>query len=56
MELRHGLISIDDHVQEPPDLWTSRLDAGRWGERIPHIERAADGTERWVADGATLMG
>ena len=56
LELKHGLISVDDHVQEVPDLWTSRLDASRWGERIPHIERAPDGSERWVADGTTLMG
>lgn len=50
MQLRHGLISVDDHVQEPPDLWTTRLSKDRWGTRIPHIERI-DGVERWVVDG-----
>jgi uncharacterized protein len=49
--LKYGLISVDDHVQEPPDLWTSRLSQDRWGDRIPHLQRAADGTERWVVDG-----
>lgn len=47
--------SVDDHVQEPPDLWTSRLSRSRWGERIPHLERT-DGRERWVVDGQVLLG
>ena len=25
MELKHGLISADDHVQEHPEVWTSRM-------------------------------
>ena len=41
-------ISVDDHVQEPPDLWTARLSKRRWGDRIPHLERTPDGAERWV--------
>ncbi len=45
------LISADDHVQETPDLWTGRLSAERWGDRVPHVARQADGTERWVIDG-----
>lgn len=53
MNLKYGLISVDDHVQEPPDLWTKRL-AG-WGDRAPHIESGADG-DRWVVDGQTLLG
>jgi predicted TIM-barrel fold metal-dependent hydrolase len=55
MQLKYGLISVDDHVQEPPDLWTSRLPSSRWGNRIPHIERSADGAERWVMDGQVLL-
>src|SRR5439155_27007036 len=49
------LISVDDHVQEPPDLWTQRLSRTRWGDRIPHLESAADGSEHWVADGLSLL-
>ncbi len=49
-------ISVDDHVQEPPDLWTSRLSRDQWGDRIPHLEKAGDGSEHWVADGAVLAG
>ncbi len=56
MDLKHGMISVDDHVQEPPSLWTSRLSKAKWGDRVPHIERAADGTERWVVDGQELLG
>lgn len=48
-------ISVDDHVQEPPDLWTSRLSTSQWGERIPHLERTAEGGERWVVDGQVLL-
>jgi len=55
MDLRYGLISVDDHVQEPPDLWTSRLSSSRWADRVPHLERQ-NGTERWVMDGQVLLG
>src|SRR5579871_1230035 len=56
VELKYGLISVDDHVQEPPDLWTERLSRSRWGDRVPHLERSADGGERWVVDGQVLLG
>jgi uncharacterized protein len=55
MQLKYGLISVDDHVQEPPNLWTQRLSKTRWGERVPHIERLADGSERWVVDNRVLL-
>ncbi|MGH9188253.1 MAG: amidohydrolase family protein [Acidimicrobiales bacterium] len=32
------IISVDDHVVEPPDLWTSRLPA-RYLDRAPRVER-----------------
>jgi predicted TIM-barrel fold metal-dependent hydrolase len=55
-QIKYGIISVDDHVQEPPDLWTSRMSRPAWGDRIPHIEQAADGTEHWVVDGQVLLG
>ena len=55
MPPRYGVISIDDHVQEPPSLWTDRLSKSRWGKRIPHLEQQSDGTERWVVDGEVLL-
>ena len=32
------IISVDDHVVEPPDLWTTRLPA-EYRDRGPRIER-----------------
>ena len=29
MELRFGLISVDDHIQEHPQVWTSRMSQSR---------------------------
>ncbi len=55
MRLKYGLISVDDHIQEPPSLWTDRLSRSRWGERIPHLEQVSGGTERWVVDGEALF-
>ena len=51
MELRFGVISVDDHVVEPPDLWTRCMSHAKWGDRIPHVAAQANGTERWVIDG-----
>ena len=33
------MISVDDHVMEAPDIWTSRVPAARANE-VPHVERA----------------
>ncbi|HLG74179.1 MAG TPA: amidohydrolase family protein [Chloroflexota bacterium] len=43
------LVSVCDHVVEPPDVWTSRLSPDRWGDRIPHVEGG-----RWLVDGREL--
>ncbi|HUN59267.1 MAG TPA: amidohydrolase family protein [Candidatus Binataceae bacterium] len=51
MALRFGVISVDDHVVEPPDLWVQSISQAKWGARIPHVATQADGTERWVIDG-----
>jgi predicted TIM-barrel fold metal-dependent hydrolase len=49
--LRFGVISVDDHVVEPPDLWTRRMSRAKWGDRVPHVAEQPSGTERWVIDG-----
>jgi uncharacterized protein len=54
MNLKYGLISADDHVQEHPDVWTSRMSKEKWGDRIPHIERSADGNDSWLIDGRDI--
>src|SRR5688500_14482220 len=48
------LISAVDHVVEHPEVWTQRLSKSKWGERIPHIDRCADGTDAWVVDGQSI--
>jgi predicted TIM-barrel fold metal-dependent hydrolase len=48
---RYRLISADSHVNEPPDLWTSRVPA-RYRERAPRIERFDQG-DAWVLEGVT---
>ena len=32
------IISVDDHVVEPPDLWTERIPA-KFKDRAPRVER-----------------
>jgi predicted TIM-barrel fold metal-dependent hydrolase len=50
MELKYGFISADDHVQEHPEVWTSRMSKQKWGNRIPHVETQPDGSESWIID------
>jgi len=40
------LISVDDHVIEPPDLFKGRLPA-RFLDRAPRIEQTPDGADVW---------
>ncbi len=54
MEQKYGFISVDDHVLEHPHVWTQRLSQAKWGDRIPRVERQADGTEQWLVDGQRL--
>lgn len=55
MKLKYGFISADDHVQEHPEVWSSRMSKKKWGERIPHVEELHDGSECWVIDGRRLL-
>ena len=43
------LISVDDHIIEPPDVWTSRLPS-KYREHGPHVVDA-DGRQYWVYEG-----
>ncbi|MCH7552739.1 MAG: amidohydrolase [Chloroflexi bacterium] len=36
------MISADSHIIEPPDLWTTRLEA-KYRDRAPHVETRPDG-------------
>ncbi len=50
MHLKYGFISVDDHVQETPNLWTSRVQK-KFADRVPHLVTAKDGSEQWFLDG-----
>jgi predicted TIM-barrel fold metal-dependent hydrolase len=54
MDLKYGLISADDHVQEHAEVWTRRMSRQKWGERVPHVERRTDGTQIWKLDGVPV--
>src|SRR3954447_6719149 len=47
------LISVDDHVVEPPHVFNGRLPK-RFADRAPRIEQTARGDEVWVFDGQTI--
>ena len=49
------IISAVDHVVEPPEVWTRRLSKAKFGERIPHLVRCADGSDSWIVDGKTIL-
>jgi len=44
------LVSVDDHVVEPPDMFERHLPA-KWRDVAPRVERKADGSDVWVYDG-----
>ena len=46
------LISVDDHILEPPTVWTDCLPA-KDHDRAPHVETNDKG-EFWVYDGQFL--
>jgi predicted TIM-barrel fold metal-dependent hydrolase len=50
------LVSVDDHLIEPPDVWVKRASA-KDRDRVPHVERI-DGVDIWVYEHfrATVMG
>ncbi|KPM52031.1 amidohydrolase [Frankia sp. CcI49] len=51
------LVSVDDHVVEPPDMFAGRLPA-RYADQAPKVITRDDGTDAWVFEGqeATNVG
>ena len=47
----YRLIDADTHVNEPPDLWTSRV-ASKYRDRVPHMEHFEQG-DAWLGEGVT---
>ena len=52
-ERRYTVISADDHIVEPPDVFEGRMPA-RYAERAPRVIEKDDGTETWVYEGTEL--
>ena len=50
----YRIVSADDHVFEPPDLWTSRVEP-RFRDRAPRIVPMEDGADWWVCDGVKVV-
>ena len=47
------LISVDDHILEPPNLWVDRV-AAKDRDRAPHMEVDDKGMDVWVYDGKKM--
>ena len=49
------MISVDDHLVEPPDLFDNHLPS-RWAERdeAPRVRRRSDGSDVWTFNGQTI--
>jgi predicted TIM-barrel fold metal-dependent hydrolase len=50
---RYTVISVDDHIVEPPDTFTGRVPS-RLEERAPHVVEREDGSEIWLFDGEEI--
>ena len=49
------LISVDDHIIEPPDMFLGRMPA-RFAEQAPRVAKFANGDERWIVEGKAWAG
>ncbi|MET0985393.1 MAG: amidohydrolase family protein [Steroidobacteraceae bacterium] len=47
------LISVDDHLIEPPDLFTRHV-AAKYRDQAPKVITLANGEERWIFEGKQL--
>ena len=52
----YRIVSADNHVMEPPDLWTSRAEP-KFRDRVPRIIRQeSDGMDWWYCDDLPVIG
>src|SRR5918993_1495569 len=52
-ERRYTVISVDDHIVEPPDTFVGRLPT-RYADRAPKVVETDSGGETWLYDGVEL--
>jgi predicted TIM-barrel fold metal-dependent hydrolase len=48
-EIRYRIVSVDDHVLEPPEVFRGRMPAGL-ADRAPRVDRDDAGVDWWVVD------
>ena len=48
-ERKHVIISVDDHLVEPPEVFTGRVPA-RYRDRAPRVVEEDDGREYWLIE------
>ena len=48
--MEYNRIDVDSHLQEKPNLWTSRMSKEKWGDRIPQLREMPDGSEKWFVN------
>ena len=51
----YRVISADNHVIEPVDLWTSRAES-KYAWRVPHVEDLGEQGDYWICDGRKIIG
>ena len=47
------LVSVDDHLVEPPGLFDGRLPA-KYADRAPRVEHTEKGDDVWVFEGSVI--
>src|SRR5689334_121116 len=52
-ERRYTVISVDDHIVEPPHTFEGRVPA-KFADRAPKVVEEADGSQAWVYDGVQM--
>src|SRR6202047_4210920 len=52
-ERRYTVISVDDHIVEPPDTFEGRVPQ-KFTERAPRVVETDDGRQTWLYDGQSL--
>ncbi len=48
-EISYRVVSVDDHITEPPDLFTGRV-SPKYSGAAPHVSRDDGGVDWWVFD------
>lgn len=52
-ERRHLIVSVDDHLVEPPTTFEGRMPP-KFGDRTPHVVALPEGGDAWVYDGQVM--